>query len=197
MSQLIESIRIANGAPKNIKSHQERVNSSYKELFNKECPFLLQDVIPIPEKVGEIYKCRILYNENVQEIDVSPYIPSIPKKVKKVIDNDIDYHLKFADRSRLNALMESREDCDEILIIRNGLITDASKYNVLLFNGDNWVTPKNPLLKGTLRNALLERNMVVAKDIPLDNLDEYSYLLLVNALNPFNPSHAIPVNCIY
>ncbi len=196
MSQLIESIRIANGEPKNLDAHQERVNVSYQELYEKNCPFLLKEEIHPPPS-DEIYKCRILYDKEIQEITIARYTPVFPKKIKAVHDNEIDYHLKFADRSGIDKMMEARGDCDEILIIQKGLITDASKYNVLLFNGGTWITPKNPLLKGVLRNVLLQKNIITAEDIPYRNINDYSHILLINALNPFNPSNAIPVNCIY
>ena len=43
--------------------------------------------------------------------------------------------------------MHKREQ-DEILITRNGLLTDTSIANIALFNGKEWHTPKHPLLKG-------------------------------------------------
>ena len=70
-----------------------------------------------------------------------------------MIDNDdICYPYKYTDRDNINRLIELRGDCDDILIIKNGMVTDSSYANVVFrdLNG-NWVTPSTFLLPGTIR----------------------------------------------
>ena len=59
-----------------------------------------------------------------------------------------DYSLKYQDRSKLDRLFAMRGDRDEVLITINGIITDTSYSNVVLFDGSTWYTPEQPLLEG-------------------------------------------------
>ena len=62
-------------------------------------------------------------------------------------------------------MLDKKGDCDDILIIRNGLITDMSYANVAFFDGTQWLTPRIPLLAGTCRERLLETGPIREADI--------------------------------
>ncbi len=49
------------------------------------------------------------------------------------------------------------------LCVKNGLVTDCTIGNLVFFDGTGWVTPDQPLLKGTKRQALLDRKLVRKK----------------------------------
>jgi 4-amino-4-deoxychorismate lyase len=85
----------------------------------------------------------------------------------KLVDvcSDFDYHLKFADRSALNSLRELRGDCDEILIVKNGYITDTSYSNVVFTDGQHFVAPSTFLLPGTMRASLLNWGLITEATI--------------------------------
>ncbi len=55
------------------------------------------------------------------------------------------------------------EGHDDILIIRDGLLTDTSICNVALWNGTSWITPARPLFSGTMRAYLLDKGLVQAE----------------------------------
>ena len=80
--------------------------------------------------------------------------------------------------------MHKREQ-DEILITRNGLLTDTSIANIALFNGKEWHTPKHPLLKGVQRAALIDKHLIREKEITVDQLFNYSQICLFNAMIDF------------
>jgi len=46
---------------------------------------------------------------------------------------------------------------DEVVFIKNGMVTDCSIGNLLFFDGHEWITPYIPLLKGTQRAFLLDK----------------------------------------
>lgn len=69
----------------------------------------------------------------------------------------IDYSLKFSDRTLLNNLLKQKEECDEIMIIRQGKVTDCSIGNLIFRQNNQWITPDKPLLEGTQRAKLLEQ----------------------------------------
>jgi 4-amino-4-deoxychorismate lyase len=92
--------------------------------------------------------------------------------------------------------MEERGVGDDILIIRQGLITDTSYCNILFFDGVRWVTPDEPLLRGTKRTALIEHGNVFPLRIAYGDLNYFSHFMLVNALLDFDVSRAIDISGI-
>lgn len=98
----------------------------------------------------------------------------------------------------LNALYAQKGMADDILIVRNGYLTDTSIANVALYDGDTWFTPAHPLLRGTKRSEFLDRQLIVEKDIPQICLKDYSHIMLFNAMIdwkhiilPINEKHLI------
>ena len=85
-------------------------------------------------------------------------------------DDELDYHLKYADRSALARLLQRRDDCDEILIVRDGAITDTSYSNVAFFDGRKYVTPDTFLLNGTRRQYLLGTGVLTERRITPSDL---------------------------
>ena len=100
-------------------------------------------------------RCRVVYGENIEEVVYIPYTIRQVSSLKLVPCDDIAYELKSADRSMLNKLFALRGEKDDILIVKNGRITDTSIANVALWNGTEWHTPSFPLLKGTQRQFYL------------------------------------------
>ena len=60
-----------------------------------------------------------------------------------------------------------RQDKDDILIVKNGLLTDTSIANIALYDGNDWYTPLHPLLKGTKRAELLDKGVLKEKEIKI------------------------------
>lgn len=103
--------------------------------------------------------------------------------LRLVTCNDIDYAYKSADRS-LEQLLGQRGNPDEIIIVRNGLLTDTSYSNIALFDWTMWVTPKTPLLKGTMRQAMLDKGLLVERDITPEYYRSCREVILINAMMP-------------
>ena len=51
------------------------------------------------------------------------------------------------------------------LIVKDGYLTDTSIANIALYDGYTWFTPAHPLLRGTKRAELLNKQLIVEKDI--------------------------------
>ena len=75
-----------------------------------------------------------------------------------------------------------RDGSDEVIIVRNGLLTDTSYTNIALFDGCEWLTPKLPLLAGTQRASLIDRQRLREADIRADDLWSFDYIALFNAM---------------
>ena len=184
MSPFIETIRIENGRPLHLSLHQARMETTRSRFFPQAQPLSLHKLLSDAPRssVGRI-KARIVYGaDGVVEKSYQPYILRRIERLRLVIDNEIDYAYKSTDRQSLLHLLECRGDCDDILIVRRGLLTDTSFTNIALFDGHRWLTPAQPLLQGTMRHALLSSGLLVEANISASALSSFQYVMLFNAM---------------
>jgi 4-amino-4-deoxychorismate lyase len=87
------------------------------------------------------------------------------------------------------------EGCD-IIIIKNGLVTDTSFSNICFYDGTRWLTPAKPLLKGTMRAYLLSKNLIIEKDISVEIIKSYKKLRFINAFNGFENPFELEISAI-
>jgi 4-amino-4-deoxychorismate lyase len=198
MSRLVETIKSDNGILQNISFHNERMFRSLYEVFRIKKENNLESIIAVPQfALNGTYKCRVVYDDINIEIAFQPYNISPVKSLKIVEANDISYPHKFTDRENINKLFEQREQCDDILIIKNGRITDTSYTNVILKDPDGqWVTPSSCLLAGTRRASLLHRKEISEADITLNDLHKYLEIRLINAMIGIDDTTGIPISHI-
>ena len=177
---LFETVKIKDGKIFNLDWHNQRFNRTQKELFLNNMPFDLSEFIS-PPPVG-LYRCKIIYTNNkILSVD---YFPYEAKKIKtlKVIQSQLDYEYKYTNRSMFEELLK---DYNEILIEKDGLLTDTTIANIAFLEGDKWITPKRPLLKGTTRARLIEEGFLQERDIKKEVLKNYSNFALMNAMIGF------------
>lgn len=197
MYPLFESVCIENSQIKNAAYHEARFNRSYMQQYKTHPTYTLFDGIHLTNLDNNLkYKLRIGYKQNGTRYSFSEYESSIPKSLKLVNDDTISYALKKNNRKKLNVLFLQREEADDVLIIKNGQVTDASYSNILFFDGKQIVTPSTPLLEGTCRARLLAKNSIVEQLISVDDLQSFESFQLVNALNDFDESRWNPIQNI-
>jgi 4-amino-4-deoxychorismate lyase len=197
MSPLVESLKLKDGQISNIAWHQSRLNRSMNERFPGTEKIDLTSIISIPENCASgVFKVRVLYGTTVEKIEIEPYQFRKIQSLKVVHHESIDYHLKYTDRQILHELFAQRENCDDIIIVKNGLVTDSFAANLLFYDGENWYTPSTPLLKGTKRQFLLDRGIISEKEIREDDIPSYQKVGLVNALVDFEEMPEIGVEKI-
>ena len=183
MSLLFESICVLNGRVLNPKWHELRYHSAYSKLFG-ESPkksLLAGLQIPIEFQTGKV-KLKIIYGQNQKEFSFQRYKTQKIERLKVVHHNKLDYSLKYSERQTLNELFTLKENCDDVLIVKNGEITDTSYGNVIFFDGTNWITPKNPLLKGTCRARLISDGKVSEQVIRVEDLKSLKVVKVINAM---------------
>ncbi len=198
MCLLLETIKIENGEIRNLEYHNFRFNSSRKEKFGIIPELDLSSVIKIPSDLGSgIFRCRILYSREIEKIEFIPHKPFAAGSLKLVYSDDIEYSVKYSDRNLLISLHEKRGDCDEILIVKEGFISDTSISNIAfrLKNG-SWVTPDTPLLRGTMRMHLLETEQITEDSIRPEDLKQYSGAKMINCMMDLDTSPLIPMDNI-
>ncbi|WP_281950334.1 aminotransferase class IV family protein [Nitrosophilus kaiyonis] len=180
--KFFETIKIENGKIFHIDYHNKRLNKTIYENFHIKSNFNLQDYIN-PHESG-FFRCKVIYDKDILDIRYFPYQQREIKSFK-LIESNIDYDYKYLDRKKIDELFEKRDKADEIIIVKNGLITDTSIANIALFDGKKWLTPKKPLLYGTTRERLLKEKKIFEKDIKIEEIKKYKKIALMNAMIGF------------
>lgn len=197
MSQFIETIKVLNGEVLKLSLHQARLERTRKEVLGLRSHPDLSSEISVPDSSKQgIHKCRVLYGRDIMKVEFLPYHKPEIRSLKLVESNNISYAYKSADRSELEALYKQRGTCDDILIVKNGWISDSYFANVVLWDGSRWVTPKEPLLKGCMRFSLLTSGMIIERAIHIDVLSRYKSIRLINAMNDMSDRLELPVKAI-
>ena len=179
---LLETVRIEGGEAHNLPYHQSRFDRSRRELFGDTALIDLASHIEAPPK--GLYRCRILYADRIRHVEYLPYTPK-PVHRLKVIASTIDYPYKYANREALDRLLLKKGDSDEIIIEKEGLLTDTTIANIAFFDGNRWVTPEKPLLEGTMRAKFLDKGFLHTANITKKDLQNYTHVALMNAMIGF------------
>jgi 4-amino-4-deoxychorismate lyase len=196
MCLLIETIKVEGCALQNAAFHNERFNRSRRELFGIQQKSLLEDLIILPADLplGKI-KCRVVYSREIKSIAFSPYRLRKLQTLQIVEDDSIDYAYKFEDRQHLEKLTQSIT-ADDILIVRNGLITDTSYANIIFWDGIKWITPTSPLLCGTMRSKLLQEGKIQCDELKKSDLSLFKSARIINAMIGLDESPSISIKNI-
>jgi 4-amino-4-deoxychorismate lyase len=198
MCRLIETIRIENGVPSLLPLHQERVDWTRKELFGLKDDCNLEDHLSdfsLPQ-LG-IWKCRMTYGVKIEKTEFEPYQKKSIQSLQIIVADDFIYEHKFANREGIQHLFNLRKQADDILIIKNQLLTDTSYCNVALWNGKNWITPLYPLLKGVRRESLISSGIVQTGDISIIDLKNFYFIKLFNSMISFEEAEEISISSIF
>jgi 4-amino-4-deoxychorismate lyase len=197
MSLLLETIRVVDGCWMNLKYHLKRSADSSFALFGESVQIDFESIIIPPEYRIGIVKCRILYDTKIRKIEFEHYTIRPISTLKLVYDNHIDYSHKLANRLELSNLLAQKEGADEILIVKNGQLTDISYANVVLKIENILYTPKNCLLKGTRRQQLLDLGIIQEQELTVTDLSKATSVILINAMLGLEDGIEIMVDKIY
>ncbi|RZV40444.1 MAG: hypothetical protein EVJ48_00545 [Candidatus Acidulodesulfobacterium acidiphilum] len=192
MLRFIDTIKLIDGHYKLIDYHNKRINNTINHFcgFNPEIDlnFFLPE--PCKYKPG-IYKCRLTYSNRIENIEITPYIKRTIKGLK-VVDLDskvflpeyktFNYEFKYQDRTLINSFLTGIDALSDILFIKNGLLTDTSFSNIILFDGEKWITPDTYLLNGVKRRHLLENGEIIEKKVSTYDLSRFQKISLINAM---------------
>lgn len=187
MFRLIESIRLQNGNFHRLNYHQHRMDRSVEELSGKKNLISLATGLGNynPPQTG-LYKCRVVYGGTIESVEFIPYEVKPVNTLKVVYDQEIEYPHKYTDRYKLNTLFSQRQLCDDILIVKDGFVTDSSYSNIVFYDGVNWITPSTPLLKGTMRQFLLDTSEIKVRPVRIQDIRSFKSFRLINAMLAFD-----------
>jgi len=180
---LLETIRIEGGRPLHLEYHTRRFNRSRRELFGATGEPDLADFLTDIPPAG-LWRCRVLYTLSIEKIEYLPYTPHLPRRF--VLAEFVgDYTYKYADRSAFDELKRAHPEAEELLLCRDGLLTDTTIANIALRRDNLWYTPARPLLSGTVRERLLEQGKLIPAEIPCDTIGTYDAIAVMNAMIGF------------
>lgn len=196
MFPLLETIRIENGQFYNIEAHQQRLNEARKVLWQCHDALVLKEQLLVPDYLAleKRYKCRVVYDTQIREVTYEAYTIRPIHSLRILEAKELDYRYKALDRSALKTLYEQRGNCDDILITRNGYLTDTYYCNLACWNGHRWLTPAQPLLKGTQRAKLLKEGRITEANIHKDTLGQFGRMILFNAMIDLEDELVVPLN---
>jgi len=182
MTRLVETIKLKDGVFYDLDLHNERFNNTREALYEINEKFDLMDYLKTYEynKSG-LYKCRIIYNQKIHNIEFVPYAIR-PVRCLKLVNADIKYNYKYEDRKDINNLFGQRENCDDILIVKDNRFTDTSAANIAFFDNNRWYTPSYPLLKGVKREKLIKSGTIFEEDIKISHLKNFHKAALFNSM---------------
>ncbi len=177
-----ETLKITQGEIQNLSLHNKRLNHTIKENFGVDANIDLSKHVQ-QEDYG-LRRCKVIYGKSIKEIQFFPLIPRIFQSFK-VLEADIVYNFKNVDREDITSLFNQKGTCDDIIMIKDGLVTDTSIANIAMYDGLKWITPKSPLLKGTFRESMLEKQLLLEKDVKIKDIKNVTRFALMNALIGF------------
>jgi len=187
--EFIETLLIKNGEIQNLKYHLNRMEKTFKyfkwkinKLRIENGEWRINDELRIEN--GE-WRIRITYNQyGIQKIETFPIKKRIFKKFK-IVKIDFDYKFKYKNRKQFSILNSQFSIYDELILVKNNLITDTTISNLAFFTGKEWITPKFPLLKGTKREELIQKNFLKEENIHTSDLKFFKKIALINAILGF------------
>lgn len=163
----------------NLFFHEKRIMNTIAKNFS------LSEIVYAPN--NEYLRCKIIYNEDeIISVNYYLYKKRDIKTFRFIYDNNIEYSKKYLNRENINKLFLEKNLADEIIIVKNGFITDTSISNIVIYDGLNYFTPKKPLLYGTTRARYLENKKIIEKDISVEMLKNAKKLFLLNAMIDFD-----------
>lgn len=181
----IETILITDKI-ENLKYHNDRMNKTRKVFYNASAINLVDYIEIIPNK-----RVRVVYENDIKKVEYFELTKRKFNSLKVVECYDIEYDYKSEDREKLNSLKV--EGFDEVIIVKNNLVTDTIISNLAFFDGNEWVTPKTPLLKGTKREELIQKGFLKEKEIKITDIKKYKKVAMMNAIIGF---YEIDINSI-
>jgi len=170
-----------NGQINHLNYHQRRLEKSFQALFGGLNPHQLIKHLHPPLK--GIHRIRVVYDKD--QLDVTYHFYQVIHQNNFVLAQaDFDYPFKYEDRSCFDQLKQKYPN-EEIIFIKNGLITDTTIANIACFIDGIWLTPTTPLLEGTTRARLLDEKKIELADITLERFKKAEKFALMNALTDF------------
>ena len=194
MSLFLETIKINNGRRINLDGHNRRMNRTRNRHFHEIRDIDLKEEIEVPSHFETgVVRCRVVYGRQIEDITFDHYHFKNPRSFRVLSADHIDYGYKSSDRKALNQLFSEKREADDIIMTKEGFITDSFYANLALLKDGVWYTPIRPMLKGTFREKLVSSEKLVQEDIRADELIKYEAIKIFNALTEWEMHEEVEI----
>lgn len=181
MSRFLESIALRDQRAALLPWHQRRVDRTLAHFY-PGVSIDLNRVIDWRQARGErITRVRICYDREVTDVQYSSYEARTIETLR-LWPGELDYAFKYLDRRLIEHAFAQRGECDDVLFVKGGRITDSSIANVVFSRDGKWYTPREPLLPGTMRQYLIDHGLLTEAHITPADLPSFTSFKLINAL---------------
>lgn len=182
----LETIEILDNEPQRLAYHEKRYRLTYFHHFGcypaESLSAIIDKNLSKHQRLSPRTKCRITYSEKHTRVELLPYLPKDLYSLQIIEDNFISYSYKNKHRDNLYRLLEKKKNCDEVLILKNGVFTDISYGNCVFVKNETYITPRTPLLKGTRRAYYIDNEAIIEGNIGTEDLCKYDYITIINAM---------------
>ncbi len=194
MYQFIETICYREGCFQRVELHNERCNLTRNHFFGIQHPLRLESILKVPlDLIDETVKCTVTYGIDIVRVEYLKYQMRTIRSLQMVYDDSVEYAYKFVDRSKLADLLKLRGQYDDILIVKNGLITDISYANAIFRRDDVWYSQGRPLLFGTRLQSYLKEGRVTPALLRPNDLQLFTEMRIINAMISIEDSPVIQI----
>lgn len=188
----IESIKVVDGVPQNLELHVGRASRTIYDHFGIRGGLPLQEILHEARRHPQgLYKMRILYSKEIISINCEEYQPRNVRSLKLVDGGNIEYSYKYEDRSSLNRLLELKGECDDVLIVKDGFVTDTSYSNIVFGKGGKLFTPLAFLLNGVKREFLLKSGIITQTEVRPSDISSFDSIFMINSMLDMHPVERI------
>ena len=198
MFDLLETFKTENGKIEHLDYHQARVNRSLLDIYQISEGFSLKEFFnqqTLPQE--GIFRGRLLYEEEIKQFEISPYIAKEIKTFKFEESGELEYPYKWANRDYFKDVLNSNQKVNEIIFHHNGLISDCTIANLAFLKNGIWYTPASPLLEGTTRSRLLANQKIQELDIFTKEINQFERICLINVFRELSLENSLSLpDCI-
>ena len=196
MCRFIETIKDVDGKIMNLERHVQRVMETAKHFQYNELHIDRERLESIAKASVGISKLRFIYDRTgIHDITCTPYMMRRISQLLLADGNAIDYSFKYEDRTMLDSMKRNSGKETEILIVKDGFVTDTTYTNVAFNDGKQWLTPRKPLLAGTKRALLIEKGLITEHEIKPSDINTYHSIALFNAMIELGEA-VLPISAI-
>ncbi|MBF0964677.1 MAG: hypothetical protein HXK17_04865, partial [Alloprevotella sp.] len=135
--ELVETMCLTDGAVVRLPFHLARMQAACQVLgwrdISEDLPELWAATsAQMPEDCRQgRTMARIVYGaEGIRSITFQSYAPRLVRSLRLVVADHVDYALKSTNRKVITECFDQRNGCDDVLIVRDHLLTDTSIANI-------------------------------------------------------------------
>lgn len=196
MSRFFETICVQDGVIQRLDYHQKRVDDTRAFFHPTLGPISLESCIHIPDFAQKgRFRCRVNYDEIIHDVSFFSYTLRTHQRIKLVEQPTFAYDFKWENRAFFSEQLAEYPDVDEILFTQNGYLTDTTYSHILLKKENGkWILPATYLLSGTKSRYLLDNQLVELASLHKDDLSDFSYIALINAMRDFEEIYRYTFN---